>query len=309
MPIVLQESLRAVFYAPFYAAFALRAYEAEGVDVRFQPKPLPSDAATALLDGAADVVWGGPMRVIATRERVPGCDLVCFCEVVTRDPFIVVGRDPRPEFRLADLDDVSLATVSEVPTPWMCLQEDLRRDGIDPARLRRIGDRGMAENAAALRRGDVDAIQVFEPFIETLLAERAAHIWYAAATRGPASYTTFYAARPLLETRRAELRRMVRAVYRVQKWVAAAEPETMAEVVASFFPELEPPHLVGALARYKRLGIWGRNPRLPRGGYQRLAAGLVSGGLVRAAASYEEAVDNSLAEEVIADDPPPIRVG
>jgi NitT/TauT family transport system substrate-binding protein len=191
----------------------------------------------------------------------------------------------------------------------MCLQEDLRRAGIDPAPLRRVGDRGMAENVAALQRGEIDAIQVFEPFIETLLTERAAHLWYAAAERGPTSYTTFYAPRPLLETRRDELRRMVRAVYRVQKWVAAAEPETIAEVVASFFPDLERPYLAGALARYQRLGIWGRNPRLPRGGYQRLAAGLVSGGLVRAAASYEQAVDNSLAEEVVADDPPPIRVG
>jgi NitT/TauT family transport system substrate-binding protein len=28
-----------------------------------------------------------------------------------------------------------IATVSEVPTPWLCLQEDLRQAGIDPARL------------------------------------------------------------------------------------------------------------------------------------------------------------------------------
>ena len=34
MAITLQESLRGLFYAPFYAALARDAYGAEGVDVR-----------------------------------------------------------------------------------------------------------------------------------------------------------------------------------------------------------------------------------------------------------------------------------
>jgi hypothetical protein len=55
--------------------------------------------------------------------------------------------------------------------------------------------------------------------------------------------------------------------------------------------------------RYKALGLWGRDPRLPRSGYERLRAGLVSGGLVSTGAPYETAVDNSLAELVIAEDP------
>jgi hypothetical protein len=41
MAIVLQETLRAVFYAPFYAALALDAYAQEGVEVRFVSSPTP----------------------------------------------------------------------------------------------------------------------------------------------------------------------------------------------------------------------------------------------------------------------------
>ena len=69
---------------------------------------------------------------------MPGCDLVCFGEVVTRDPFLLMGRTPKPDFTLADLASVTLATVSEVPTPWLCLQHDLRLAGIDPAGIRRV---------------------------------------------------------------------------------------------------------------------------------------------------------------------------
>ena len=214
MAIVLQETLRGVFYAPFYAALSLGAYAREGVEVRLTSARTPSDSARGLADGTVDVTWGGPMRVMLTYEQEPACDLVCFCEVVTRDPFFLVGRAPRPDFKLADLMGKRVATVSEVPTPWLCLQEDMRRAGLDPARLDRIADQSMASNAAALRRGEVDVVQLFQPFVEELIESGTGHIWHAAAERGPTSYTTLYARRALLTERRDECHALVRAIYR-----------------------------------------------------------------------------------------------
>ena len=101
MAITLQESLRGLFYAPFYVALARDAYAAEGVDVRFVSSPRPGDAARNVMDGAVDVCWGGPMRVMQAYQQIPGCDLVCFAEVVTRDPFLLLGREPRPGLRPA----------------------------------------------------------------------------------------------------------------------------------------------------------------------------------------------------------------
>ena len=140
------ESLRAFFYAPFYGALAREAFSAEGVEIRFTSSPRPQDAALRLMDGTVDVCWGGPMRVMETYQQVPGCDIVCFAEVVTRDPFLLLGREARPTFTLADLKSVRLATVSEVPTPWLCLQHDLRLTGIDPASIARVADQTMARN-------------------------------------------------------------------------------------------------------------------------------------------------------------------
>jgi NitT/TauT family transport system substrate-binding protein len=176
MAVILQESLRALFYAPFYAALARDAFTAEGVEIRFVSSPRPQDAALRLMDGTVDVCWGGPMRVMETYQKVPGCDIVCFAEVVTRDPFLLMGRAPRPDFTLADLKSARLATVSEVPTPWLCLQHDLRLAGIDPSGIARVADQTMPDNVAALKAGEVDVIQVFEPFPSLLLAEGAGFI-------------------------------------------------------------------------------------------------------------------------------------
>jgi NitT/TauT family transport system substrate-binding protein len=182
----------------------------------------------------------------------------------------------------------------------------LRRVGLDPEALPRIVDRTMAENSAALRRGELDVVQLFEPFAEGLIAAGEGHLWYAAATRGPTAYTSFYTRRSVLAARRDELKKLVRGLYRTQKWLHTQPPEALADAVQSFFPSAPPTLLRAAVERYRALGIWGRNPILPRAGYDRLKAGLVSGGFVKEGASFEQAVDNSLAEEVVHDDPPPL---
>jgi NitT/TauT family transport system substrate-binding protein len=299
MAIILQESLRAVFYAPFYVALARDAFAAEGVEIRFTSSPRPQDAALRLMDGTVDVCWGGPMRVMETYQKVPGCDIVCFAEVVTRDPFLLMGREKRPGFALADLQKVRLATASEVPTPWLCLQHDLRLANIEPASIARVTGQTMARNVEALKAGDVDVIQVFEPFPSMLLAQGAAHVWYEAALRGPTSYTTFYTRRGTLAARRDELLRMVRAIQRTEKWVAQASGAEIARAIAGYFTDLPPEILEAACTRYKALGIWNETPILPRTGYDRLRDGLVSGGFVSPGATFETAVDNTLADAVV----------
>jgi NitT/TauT family transport system substrate-binding protein len=194
-----------------------------------------------------------------------------------------------------------------VPTPWLCLQEALRRAGLNPDALPRIADRTMTDNAAALRRGELDVVQLFEPFGEELIAAGEGHLWYAAATRGPTAYTSFYTRRSVLAARRDEMKKLVRGLYRTQKWLHARPPEALADAVQSFFPSVPPTLLRPAVARYRGLGIWGRNPILSRAGYDRLKAGLVSGRFVRQGAPFEEAVDNSLAEEVVREGPPPLE--
>ena len=303
MAVVIQESLRGLFYAPYYAALALGAYDREGVEVRFVSAPSPGRAPDALFDGTVDVAWGGPMRVNQMYETRPGCDLVCFAEAVTRDPFMLVGLMPQPDFRLESLAAMRIGTVSEVPTPWLCLQEDLRRAGVNPDPLNRVADRSMPDNMAALRSGALDVVQVFQPLAEELIASGEGHLWYAAATRGPCSYTSFYARRGTIAAKRDDMLKLVRALYRTQKWLHQQTQEALAAVVAPYFPAVSRPLLVAALKRYYDLGIWGRDPILPHAGYDRLVAGLVSGGFVRGT-PFETAVDNSLAEQVVAADPP-----
>lgn len=299
MPIVLSENFRALFYAPFYASHATGAFERAGVEVEFRTSPDPLAAAAALRAGEVDVMWGGPLRVMIARDNNPADDFVCFCDVVARDPFFVVGARPRPGFELADLLSVKLATVSEVPTPWVCLQDDLRRAGLDPAKVDRVTDGTMAENEQALREGKVDAVQVFQPYAENLISTGAGHVWYAAANRGLTAYTTLVTRRPTLERRAEELSRMIRGVDATLKWFATAPAADVVAVLRPFFPDVEPTLFAACIERYRVLKLWGRDPVIRREGYDRLHAAMRSAGTISRDIAFADVVDTALAERAI----------
>lgn len=302
--ITLSENFRALFYAPFYAATALGAYAAEGVEVQLRNSPSPATTAADLRAGRIDVMWGGPLRVLLTHQQDPTSDVVCFCDVVARDPFFVIGRAPRPDFSPADLAGVRFGSVSEVPTPWLCLQDDIRRAGVDPAVIQRVDTASMAENVAALRAGRLDAVQLFQPFAEDLLASGDGHLWYAAADRGLTAYTTLVTRRSVLATRRDELLAMVRAIHRALRWINATAGAEVARTLASFFPDVPPALFAAAIDRYRALGLYGPDPILRREGFDRLAHAMVSGGALTKIIPFETCVDNSLAEAAVAAAPP-----
>ncbi|MEC8138166.1 MAG: ABC transporter substrate-binding protein [Pseudomonadota bacterium] len=304
MAINLCESFRAMFYTPFYLPFALGTYEAEGVDVTLSTSPSLDTVAEQLRDGIADVYWGGPMRIMVMRDRIREPEIIGFSEAITRDPFFLIGKTPNPSFDLKDLLDIRFASVSEVPTPWMCLQEDLRRAGIDPASLNRNPDRSMPENVEALANDEADVIQLFQPFAEQVLSSGAGHLWYAQAARGYCTYTTLYATKEMIASRPDDMHRMTRAMYRCQKWIHAVQPSEIASAVAEFFPDISADILSAAAARYVELGVWGKDPHLPREGFERLRDSLVSGGLISIRPEFEDCVENQFADAVIAEDPP-----
>ena len=296
----LLENYRFVLYAPFYAAHALGAYDAEGLTVELLPSPGPGQAEAALAVGEVEALWMGPIRVMKHHDDNPGSPLVEFAEIVCRDPFSLVGRHANPGFRLAELAGLRFASTSEVPTPWLCLEQDLRDAGVDPAQLDRIIGRGMAENIAALADGSLDVAQLFEPFVEEAVGQGAS-VWQPASARGRTSYTVFVTTRARLAADPEPFRRMTRAIYRAQHWVSAATPQALSELIAPYFPTLDRGVLARALARYKAQGVWADDPILSEDGFERLQNALLGSNFLKRAVSFAECVDNRLAAAAVAD--------
>lgn len=294
MKIRLAENFRAVFYAPFYAAQALGCFAREGVTVELVASATPGDAVPRVLDGEIDLTWGGPMRVMQAHDCDPASPLVCFGEVVARDPFYLIGRPDIHSFSLPDMARLRFATVSEVPTPWMCLQHDLRLAGLDPDRLERVRDRTMGETVTALREGALDVVQMFEPFVSLALEEGFGKILYAASARGPCVYTSFIASRARIARDPEAFAAVRRGLATMQAWLAADNGGELAAATAPFFPDVAPERLARALRRYHAAGLWAAAPEMSREGFARLAESFRSGGVLSRPPRFEDCVDARL---------------
>jgi NitT/TauT family transport system substrate-binding protein len=290
MKIRLAENFRAVFYAPFYATQALGFFAREGLDIELVGNSVPGDAIARVLDGSIDLTWGGPMRVMKAHDQGADSPLVCFGEVVARDPFYLVGREDIESFSFADLARLRFATVSEVPTPWICLQHDLRGAGVDPEKIARVADRAMAETLDGLRDGRLDVVQLFEPFVTRALHGGLAKIVYAASARGPCVYTSFIATRARVARAPEAFAALVRAVGQMQTWLAAHGADALAAATAQFYPDVARDELAAALARYAAAGIWAAAPAMSREGFARLGECFVSGGGLSRAPVFETCV-------------------
>ena len=93
MQLTLAENFRAVFYTPFYVLRELRLAEQAGLNIEWLAPGSPGGAIDQIKDGSVDLTWGGPMRVMKDHDTCPadGSSLLCFGEVVARDPFFLVG--------------------------------------------------------------------------------------------------------------------------------------------------------------------------------------------------------------------------
>lgn len=291
MTISLLENFRALFYTPYYASFEIGSYKKAGVDVELVEASTPGSGIDAIARGEPVLTWGGPMRVLKDHSENPKSDLICFCEVVGKDPFHILGREPKPDFTLKDLTTVELATFSEAPTPWNCLQEDLRRANIDPATIDRISDGAAADNIEAFLAGKIDAIQILEPYTEQLITSGKANLWYDGTSRGVCSYTTFYTGRAFVDQHEADILAMVEAMAETLKWVYTEDAADVVKAIAKYFPDEDPALLARSIERYKTGELWNKTPAFNQQGLERLRAGLISNDFIERDVPYSEIID------------------
>ena len=206
------ENFRAIFYAPYYATHALGFYEREGVEVELLTSDAPGDAVPKLIDGSDRHHLG---RADAGDEGArPGPALAAgvasarWCRTIRSS---CSAQAPAQPFRLdrsagqAVRIGVRGADALDVPAAGPA------RAGIDPDELARISDRAMTRNYAALKAGEIDVMQAFEPFVSMAEKDRAGDVLYAASTRGPTVYTAFIATRDACTKHRDEFAAMTRA--------------------------------------------------------------------------------------------------
>jgi NitT/TauT family transport system substrate-binding protein len=297
--LVVYEPFRSIFYTPQFVTLYGGHFAAEGLDVEVRTSTPAMTTTSALIDGTAQVSLGGVMRSLDLADR-GGPRLVHFAEVNSRNGFFLLSRQPRPVFRWSDLAGRTVLSFAEAPTPWQCMLTVLRRNGVDPARVRFERERPVAEAVAAFRAGHGDFLETGQPFTEMLLAEGAAHL---AASMGEATgslpFSSYMTTTAALAERRDMLERFTRALFRAQRWLAQAPAVEVAALIAPAFLDVAPDVRRAAVARYQAQATWALDPILRAPGYEYLQQILLDGGFIKRRHRYEDLIDTSVASRVV----------
>ncbi len=300
-PLRLLTAFHSPFYTPVYLARRLGYFADEGLDATIE-SPEPGKTVDAIASGEADIAVSGVMRAHVAAGLPEPQRFVAIAEVNSRDGFVLVSHEPVGEFRWADLAGVRLILFAEAPTPWMCLQDVLRGADVNPEQVAVIRDLPTPQAIEALFAGRGDYLQTGLPAAEELIDEGRAHLVTAMADAvGHVPYSSLLVTPEFRDHHPDLCQRAVRALARVQRWMATEDPARAAELIAPDFPAIRPPILHRVVVRYHAAGTWPPRPAHEREPFERFGRMLVDGGLVRRAASFETIVDNTFAEAAAAD--------
>ena len=288
------------FYTPLAAGAALGHFAAEDLDVTVMPAArYGTSAVEAMQSGRIEVALSGIMRSLVLADE-GGPRIVHFAEVCSRNGFFLLSREPRPGFTWADMRGRTVIGFAEAPTPWQCMLTVLRREGVDPARVRIERHRPLAEKVTAWRAGHGDFLETGQPIVEQLIEEGAAHLIVSMGdATGPLPFSSYMTTRARLRDDRELLLAFTRAVSRTQAWMAQAPGAEIARVVAPWFSEIPERFRQAAVERYARQGTWARDPLCRREGYEYLQQILLDGGFIKSRHRYEDLIDTSIAQQVI----------
>ena len=156
---------------------------------------------------------------------------------------------------------------AEAPTPWQCMLTVLRKHGVDPARVRIERERPGPEAVAAFKSGHGDFLEQTQPVTEQLISEGAAHLVVSMGeATGPVPFTSYMTTPAFLKREPDVVLRFTRAVYRTQRWLAAAPAAEVASVIGAHFPEIDLAMRERIVARFAKQDTWSRDPLLRRAG-------------------------------------------
>lgn len=294
-----QESVRSPYFLPQYLALNLGFFKEQNLEVKITTTS-PEAIRAALADGRTDIALCGLQKIIfnpATRGPQPRV----FATLAGKDGSFLLARKDAGDFQWLKLKHLAIIGGSQDDSSEIALEDVLRRHGLPPYRdvtiYNNIPD---MLRTGAFRAGTGNYIQLLEP--EASLAESRGYARVAASVGEAAGdmLVTAYAAPPgYLEDRPEVVQGFTNAIYKAQLWLERHSNEEAAAAAAPSFPHLDKLILLKSVERYRSLGIWTKNPLVPRETYERFCKAAKESGEIASPAPYESTVVTDFARVAV----------
>lgn len=299
----LNEVTRSVFYAPLYAAISRGFFEEEGLEVEITTGGGSDASMTALLSGEADVALMGPETGVYVVNEGKEDHPMIIAQLTKRDGCFVLSRTDESNFTFENLRGKSIIGGRPGGMPYMTLLYVLRQHGLEPGKdVEVISNIQFNLMGGAFESGTGDYVTLFEPVASTFEAQGKGYIvTNMGLESGEVPYTTFMMRPDTINSDPAFVTSFVRAIYKAQQWVQSASDAEIAEAMQPFFPDTDLTTLAAVAASYRATDSWAQVPTMTEDSFERLQTILDGAGELAAKVEFDELVDNSFGEAVMAE--------
>ncbi|KQY63603.1 MULTISPECIES: ABC transporter substrate-binding protein [unclassified Nocardioides] len=284
-------------YLPEYVAREQGFFADEGLDFTRSAPTDWTQVLTDLSDGTADLVLGGIW--VPTMYHGRGRDYVAVAALNSRNPKVLVMREPAPGFSWRDLEGkIVLAPGAGGTAPYVHTAGLMRKAGVDMTKVRWVRDLAGSTLTELFLGGHGDALVT--DAINGALLERAGKASIVArhdVDGGLMPNSVYYTDRERLE-RDDTVWRFCRAMQRAYDWLREHSAVEAKSLLAREWPGIETDHLIEIVDDLRQRGIW-EDIRIAPEGYDEWLRIQVEDGLVGKPVRYDDLVDPRPAEDAV----------
>ena len=296
------EVTHSVFYAPLYVAMNNGYFEERGLTVTLENAGGTDKVTAALVSGSSDIGLMGPEGVLYAEGMQDGIRV--FGQLTKRDgSFLVSKKDEADTFEWSDLEGKRVLVGRVGGVPAMTMQYIMNGYGLYDGVNGTVIDTSVAFNmmGSVFDSDDtVDYTTLFEPTAtEYERAGRGYVVASVGAESGEVPYTAFVAKQSYLTEERDTAKLFLEAVRQGYEFIKDNDSLTVGEALEPSFDGMTAESLAIAVESYLAIDAWCSTPVMTEESLERLKEIMRNAGELDGDPSFENVLDNSLAEEIV----------
>lgn len=275
------------FYSPLIATIAGGFLRDEGFEPKYSIAPPGKSAIAGLADGSVHVAQSAPSQAFGPLEQGEQPPAVHFAQINEKDGFFITARRPDPKFTWDKLKSGKVL-VDHGGQPLAMFKYACFRNGLDWKSLP-IVDAGIGTMDQAFRNGTGDYIHQQGPAPQQLEHDGVGQVVASVGESiGPLAFSSLAATRRWLAT--DDAKRFTRAYRKARAWLIETPAAKIAEVEASFFPNIHREVLTQTIATYQKLGCWTPHAEITRPAFEVTLDVFQYAGLITRRHEYEDVI-------------------
>ncbi len=301
-PIVLNEVVHSVFYAPMYVALNNGYFEENGLDVELITGNGADKSMTSLITGESQIILAGAessMYIQANENNPDGKDVVNFMQLTKRAGNFLVAKDGTENFKWEDVKGKTIIGGRVGGMPQITLEYVLKENGIDPVKdVTIISNLDFTATVGAFATGEYDYTVEFEPNATKLEKEGYGTVVASLGVDGgEIPYTSFITTREFAEGNEEVMISFIKSMNQALEYIEENDSKTVAKAVNPYFESISLEDMTSIVDRYKQQDTWNKELACDVESYNKLIGMLKDAGTLQNDVDLEKLIDNSYVDK------------